>query len=251
MNDPTPSREPRVVVLGAGGLGCPALLGLSCAIEADRALGITIVDADRVERSNLHRQVLFTIADVGAAKAEAARFRLRTRRPDLNIDTVHQHVDAARLDAMLGALAPGSVVLECTDDPALKFAANDLCLHHDVPLVVAGVLGWQGQAMAVRRGAACYRCIFEAPPPPELAPACSEVGVMGSAAGVLGQLMALLALRLAAGEDAAGELIVADMRKTSVRTLRPAAREGCPACSDPDRKPQLSPTPARACATDV
>jgi adenylyltransferase/sulfurtransferase len=103
--------------------------------------------------------------------------------------------------------------------------------------------------MAVRRGSACYRCIYEAPPPPELAPACSEVGVMGSAAGVLGQLMALLAVRLAAGEDAAGELIVADLRQTSVRTLHPGAREGCPACSDPDRKPQLPPTSGPTCAT--
>lgn len=232
---------PRFLVLGAGGLGCPALLGLSC-VESPAPL--TIVDADVVDATNLQRQVLYTMADVGSAKVEAARFRLRSRRPDLRVETVQRRLDGTALDELIAALPDGSVVLECTDDPALKFAANDLCLKHDVALVVAGVLGWRGQALAVRRGRACYRCLFEAPPPAELSPACSQVGVMGSAAGVVGQLMANLAIRMMSGEDVAGELFVTDLSQTTVRSLRPAPREGCLACAG---EPTLDSEP-RVCA---
>jgi adenylyltransferase/sulfurtransferase len=144
---------------------------------------------------------------------------------------VGERLDPERLDRRLAQLPVGSVVLECTDDSALKFAANDLCLQRGIDLVVAGVLAWSGHALAVRRGAACLRCIFEEPPPPALAPACDRVGVMGSAAGMLGHLMALLAARMLAGEQVAGELIVADLLSTRVRALRPAPRRDCLACA--------------------
>lgn len=233
---------PGFLVLGAGGLGCPALLGLTSVAEP---APITIVDSDVVEASNLQRQVVYSMADVGSPKADAAAYRLRARRPELRITPIRRHLDGPVLRQLIDEVEPGSVVLECTDDPALKFATNDLCRQKGVPLVIAGVLDWRGQALAVAPGSACYRCIYEEPPPPELSPNCAEVGVMGSAAGVIGHYMALLAVRLLAGEaEAAGELLVTNFLTGSVRTLQPAPRAGCPACAG-----QVDvPNQARKCA---
>jgi adenylyltransferase/sulfurtransferase len=227
-------------VIGAGGLGCPALLALS---TVDAPWPLTIVDPDVVAPDNLQRQVLFTLADVGANKAQSARLRLRARRPELAIETVRERMDAPTLTALLDALPPGSIVLECTDDPALKFLANDLCRGRGIPLVIGGVVGVRGQAIAVAGDGACYRCLFEAPPPPELAPACERVGVLGSAAGVIGHAMAALALGLAGGVSVGGELFDWDLRTTTLRTLRPPPRPGCTAC---DRAPAPQHVPRRS-----
>ena len=233
------------LVLGSGGLGCPALLGLLAA-GAD---AITIVDDDVVDASNLQRQVLYTTADVGAAKVEAARVRLRSRRPALQVHPVRARLDAASLDALIAAQPPGTVALECTDSPVLKFLANDTCLSRQVPLVVAGVQRWRGQVQAVVRGHACLRCMFEAPPPPELAEPCSAVGVMGAAAGLLGFWMAHLAVALRTGTAPAGELWAVDTRTLTPQVLRPRPRPGCPACALARADAPRAPAPEPATAT--
>jgi len=214
-------------VLGAGGLGCPALLGLL----AGGADALTIVDHDVVDATNLHRQVLYTTADVGMAKVEAARLRLRGRRPALQVQPLRLRLDADNLGPLLAAAPPGTIVLECSDQPGLKFLVNDACLAHGLPLVLAGVQRWRGQVQAVVRGHACLRCMFEAPPPPELAEPCSAVGVMGPAAGLLGYWMAHLAMALRAGSTCAGELWAIDARSLEPQVLRPRPRPGCPACA--------------------
>ncbi len=222
----------RFVVLGAGGLGCPALLGLAAA----GARRVTLVDDDVVDASNLQRQVLYSTADVGMAKTLAARVQLR----GLQITPVRARLDARALSELLEDYDPrATVVLECSDDPALKFAANDLGLARGIPVVIAGVQRWRGQVLAVARGSACYRCLYEAPPPPELAPACSAVGIMGSVAGLFGHWMALLAVRLAGalaeGEAAlrslAGRMQAMDLRDMRIQTLHPRPRPGCRACA--------------------
>lgn len=228
------------LVLGAGGLGCPALLGLAAA----GARRLVVVDDDAVERSNLQRQVLFATCDLGVPKAEAAARRLRAAAPQaLEVLPVRRRIDPGapddpgQLDALLDEVAEfaaphGLVVLECTDSPALKFAANDACVRRGVPLVIGGVVGWEGQVMPVAGASTCYRCLYEAPPPRELAPACSEVGVMGAAAGHLGWLMAAHAVRLMSGDlAAAGTLTTFDGRSLAPRTLAPRPRAGCPACA--------------------
>jgi adenylyltransferase/sulfurtransferase len=214
------------VVLGIGGLGCPALLGLTAAGERR----FVLVDDDVVDGSNLHRQVLFCSADVGAPKVEAARHRLELRVRGLEIAIRRERLANTGVRAFVAGLPRPAVVLECSDSPALKFALNDACLAEDVPLVVSGVLGLHGQALAVRPGATCYRCLFEAPPPRELAPACAAVGVLGSAAGIVGHLAAALALALSRGEPVAGRLVDLDLETTKVNTLEPRPRPGCPAC---------------------
>lgn len=217
----------RFLVLGAGGLGCPALLGLS----AGGAGAIAVVDCDAVDATNLHRQVLYTLADVGAPKVEAAARRLRARAPALRVEPIPLRLDERTLSSLLAAQPPGTVVLECSDQPDLKFLVHDTCGEVGLPLVVGGVQRWGGQAMAVRHGAgACLRCVFEGAPPPDLAPSCAAVGVLGAAAGALGFLMAHLALALHAGDDVAGALIALDLRDLRPQQIRPSARPGCPGC---------------------
>lgn len=214
------------VVIGAGGLGCPALLALAAA-GAARAI---VVDHDRVEAHNLQRQVLYDVGDVGAAKAEVAARRL----VGLHVEARVQALRPSGVPAFVAALVPRAIVLECTDQPTLKFAFNDACLAHGVPLVVGAALGWRGQALAVLGGHACYRCVYEAPPPDDEVPRCDEAGVLGAGVGHVGMLMAHLALRLHAGDTAvAGQLWALDLLQTRVQRLAPALRAGCPAHARP------------------
>jgi molybdopterin/thiamine biosynthesis adenylyltransferase len=226
------------VVIGAGGLGCPALLGL----QAGGAQRITIIDDDRVDLSNLARQVLFATADVGLDKVEAARQSLlgrsRAGSPTPTVTPLRRRLDAEQLPAILAELELGAddVVLECSDSPAMKFAVHDACVRAGVCVVIGGVVGWHGQAMAVdprRPEAACYRCLFEAPPPPELAPACATAGVFGPVAGALGHAMATLAIGLATDLDhrarsPAGICLHFDLLRGQVRRLAPKPRPDCP-----------------------
>ncbi len=165
------------------------------------------------------------------AKVEAASMRLRGRRPALTVQPLRLRIDEHNLGPLLAAQPPGTIVLECSDQPGLKFLVNDACLARGLPLVLAGVQRWRGQVQAVARGQACLRCMFEAPPPPELAESCSAVGVMGTAAGLLGYWMAHLALALRAGSACAGELWAIDVRTLEPQVLRPRPRPGCPACA--------------------
>jgi molybdopterin/thiamine biosynthesis adenylyltransferase len=236
------------LVLGAGGLGCPALLGLVAA-GAD---AITIVDHDVVDASNLQRQVLYTTGDVGMAKVEAAAVRLRSRAPRLRISPLRLRLDHDNLDALLAAQPAGTVVLECSDAPGLKFLVNDTCLSRQLPLVIAGVQRWRGQVQAVVRGHACLRCMFEEAPPPEQQESCAMVGVIGAAAGLLGYWMAHLAVALHAGAAVAGELWAIDTRSLAPQMLRPLPRAGCPACAaahgPPHAPPRAVTGPLAACA---
>jgi adenylyltransferase/sulfurtransferase len=231
------SRPTTACVIGAGGLGCPALSALCAAgVQA-----LWIVDHDVVESHNLQRQVLFSTADVGRPKVEAAAHRLRARRPELRVTTRRETLTPESVDAFVAALPAGTVLLECTDAPALKFAVNDAALRHGVPLVVGAALDWRGQALAVVAGHACYRCIYEAPPPAHAVPTCAEAGVLGAGVGLVGHLMAHLALRLgSAPDETAGVLSALDLLSGTVRTLHPEPRPGCAACG------ASAPRPARA-----
>ncbi len=220
--------EVHFVVVGAGGLGCPALLGLSAA----GARRFTVIDPDRVEPSNLQRQVLYALADVGRPKAEAAAWALRRRLPDLDVRPQARALAADEADAFVADLPPESIVLECTDAPALKFALNDAGLRHGTPVVIGAALGLRGQCMGVVGGSACYRCIYEAPPPE--VPTCEHAGVLGAAVGLAGYLMASVAVGLcrAADDETLGTLTAFDVASVAVQSLHPHPRAGCPACRD-------------------
>ncbi|MBK8236365.1 MAG: HesA/MoeB/ThiF family protein [Deltaproteobacteria bacterium] len=211
------------VVIGAGGLGCPALLGL----RAAGAARIDIIDHDRVELGNLPRQVLFDHGDIGAPKAEVAAARLRT----LGVDA-HAHVERVapeQLHDRIAALPSSAIVLDCTDAPAVKFACNDALIALARRGVIGAALALRGQAIAVAPGSACYRCVYEAPPPVELVPTCAEAGVLGPAVGTVGMFMAHLAVLLAgdAGHDAVGRLFVLELGLGQLRALSGRSRPDC------------------------
>jgi adenylyltransferase/sulfurtransferase len=165
-----------VLVIGAGGLGAPALLGLA-ARGVDR---ITLLDPDRVELSNLHRQILYTEADVGLPKVACAAEALSSRF-GIEIDA-RPIAFSADLRSMV---AEHEVVIDATDGFDTKLAINDACVDHGVPYVFGGVVGYEGQAMGVVPGSACLRCLFEEAPPPGAAPTCAELGILGPIAGIV------------------------------------------------------------------
>lgn len=228
------------VVVGAGGLGCPALLGLSAA----GAQRLTIIDPDRVEASNLQRQVLYAMADVGRPKAEAAASNLRRRIPSLLVSAEVRAVAPGEADAFVAELPAESIVLECTDAPPLKFALNDAGLRHGTPVIIGAALGLHGQCIAVRDGHACYRCIYESPPTGDELPTCATAGVLSVAVGLAGFMMANLAVATAGGKPApetTGTLTAFDLSGGSIQSLHPTSRPACPACAaaTPTRFPPL------------
>ncbi len=227
-----PHANTRFVLIGAGGLGCPVALSLLAA-GASRLL---ILDDDVVDTSNLQRQVLYTVGDVGAPKAEAARHQLRRRAPYADIETAQRRLEVEDAAAFVAQLGPHDILIECTDTPELKFALNDACVARGQRFVVGGVVGWRGQAIAMGASGtgdapACYRCIFESPP--VAAPTCAGVGVIGAAAGHIGALMAQLAWALATDREVSGRLYTVDFRSLETRSLAPAKRPDCEACSSP------------------
>jgi adenylyltransferase/sulfurtransferase len=216
------SRRGRVLVVGAGGLGCPALYAL-----APRVGALGIVDDDRVELSNLNRQILHRTHDVGRDKVDSARDALHRRFGDVEVQAMRARVTAANADAIVRGW---DVVVDGTDSFAAKFVLNDACVRAGVPLVHGACVQWTGQLMAVVPGSACYRCLFEAPPPPGAAPSCQEAGIVGAFAGVIGALMADEALAILAGAPTlAGTLLVVDGRTDRRRRVRVNPRPGCEA----------------------
>jgi adenylyltransferase/sulfurtransferase len=220
-----------VLVVGAGGLGCPALLALAPAL-AERDVAITIADDDVVDLSNLQRQILHRTEDVGRAKVDSAKDALERRWPRVQVRTVR-----ARVTAENGArlVAAHDLVLDGTDSLGAKFLLNDLCVAARVPLVHGAVAGLTGQLMSILPGHACFRCLFESEPAGG-APSCQEAGVVGAFAGVIGALMAKEALAIVAGAPAlADTLLVVDGASDRRRrvTIRPR-----PSCALHDFSPE-------------
>jgi len=207
------------LLIGAGGLGCPAALAL-----ARSGVALTIVDDDRVDETNLHRQVLFRDEDGGADKAERAAARLAELT---EVRAVHGRF----LPHTAGDLLEGvDVVVEGADNFATKFLAADACAIHRVPLVQAGAVRWSGWALATRNERphrACLRCVFEDVPAGHVE-TCAEAGVVGPVVGVLGALEAVLALRILRGDDPGGLLYSYRALDGVLRRSRVRARAECP-----------------------
>jgi molybdopterin/thiamine biosynthesis adenylyltransferase len=225
-----------VLILGAGGLGCPAALALGAAGVAR----IGICDDDRVDLTNLHRQVLYADADVGAPKVDAFARAMARRFPKL---AVEKH--AVRFDVTTAAelVALYDVVIDGSDNFAAKFLANDAAVLAGTPLVHAAAVGWGGQLLTVLpHGRPCYRCLFEAPPAAGVGPSCAEAGVLGPVPGVVGALAGVEAARLARRETPAfaGRLVQYDSRAMSVRTVRFNPNPLCSVCSPRARIRALS-----------
>jgi adenylyltransferase/sulfurtransferase len=220
------TREPGVLIIGAGGLGCPAALALAAA--GVRRIGI--VDDDRVDVTNLHRQILHGDGDVGDLKVASAARALARRFPGLRVDA-----HAVRFDAgnALGLVAAYDVVIDGSDNFATKFVANDAAVLARRPLVHGAAVGMGGQLLTVPAGGhPCYRCLFEEPPPAGVGPSCAEAGVLGPVPGVIGALQGVEAARLLRGEEPAfsGRLIQYDSLGMMVRSVAFNSNPACLVC---------------------
>jgi adenylyltransferase/sulfurtransferase len=187
----------RVLVVGAGGLGCPATLALARA----GVRHLTVVDPDVVELSNLHRQLWHRDEDLGRPKVESLARRLTAAFPEVRVEALQQRVTTANAEALF---ARHDVVIDGTDGVVTKFELSDSAVRAAVPLIHGGVLRWSGLAMIVAPGGPCLRCLFETPPSPDDAPTCASAGVLGAVAGWVGAQQVALCLEVLRVRDARG-----------------------------------------------
>lgn len=216
----------RVLIVGAGGLGSPAALYLAAA-----GIGtIGIIDGDRVDLSNLHRQILHHTPDVGQPKVQSAREKMSALNPDVNIVTYNERLTAGNA---MNLLKDYDVVLDGTDNFSTKFLINDACFFARIPLVHGGILRFDGQVFTIIPGeTACYRCIHRQPPPTGLIPSCQEAGVLGVLAGVIGTIQATEALKLilGIGRPLTNRWLIYDALTSRFREARVRRQENCPLC---------------------
>jgi adenylyltransferase/sulfurtransferase len=218
----------RALVIGVGGLGCPAALGLARA----GAGTIGLVDPDVVEVSNLPRQILYDEGDLGRPKVLVAAERLGAIAPATRMIAAQ-----ARFTAHDAAwLRDFDVVLDGTDSIAAKFVVSDAAVAAGVPLVHAGAVDFRAQLLTVLPGrTACYRCVFEDAPPPDDVPSCQEAGVVGPVVALAGALQAAEALRVGTGAPPrfADRLLSIDLRTGTWRSVPVARTRHCAACGTP------------------
>ena len=200
----------KVLVIGAGGLGAPAALYLAAAGVG--TLGI--IDGDRVDLSNLQRQVIHFTPDVGKPKVQSAKEKINQLNPDVKVVTYEDVVHAGNI---LDIIKDYDFILDGTDNFSAKFLINDACVMAGKPYSHGGILRFDGQSMTVIPGeTACYRCVFHNPPPKNAVPTCSQAGVLGAIAGMLGTIQATEVLKYITG---VGELIINRMVIFNAKTM--------------------------------
>lgn len=215
------------LVIGAGGLGCPAALYL----VASGIGTLTIADADLVDLTNLQRQILYRTESVGTAKVDAARTALQAINPEVKLVTLQKRVQAVDMGDLV---EQASVVLDCSDNFATRHALNRACVRHARPLVSGAAIRLDAQLMVFDRrkpDAPCYACLF--PEDGEVEEVqCSVMGVLAPMVGAIGALQAMEAVKLVAGiGDASGRLLLFDAKASEWRSVRVRKDPACPVCS--------------------
>lgn len=218
-------RAARVLIVGAGGLGSPCALYLAAAGVGT----IGLADDDTVSLSNLQRQILFRTADVGHSKVEAGAEALKALNPGAQINMHALRVTPENVAALI---ADYDIIADGSDNFATRFLLNDACFQAGKTLVSAAVTEFEGQ-LATYKGWPCYRCLFPAPPPEGTVPNCSETGVLGAAAGVMGSLQALEILKEIAGIGIglAGKILTYKALSGEFRTATLPPDPACPLCA--------------------
>jgi molybdopterin/thiamine biosynthesis adenylyltransferase len=204
-----------VLIIGAGGLGAPVALYLAAAGVGH----IGIIDADVVDVSNLQRQVIHFTPDIGRPKVDSAKEKINQINPDVSVTTYH---DLFTKDNALDILKGYDFVVDGTDSFPSKFLINDACVIAGKPFSHGGILRFDGQTMTHVPGTASYRCVFKEPPPANAVPTCSQAGVFGAVAGMLGTIQAAEAIRYltGVGELLTNRLLVFDALNMKFRTVR-------------------------------
>jgi adenylyltransferase/sulfurtransferase len=235
-DSPRPAREPSALIIGAGGLGHPAALAL--AASGVRRLGV--VDDDRVDASNMHRQILFVDGDEGDLKVAALARGLARRFPEVRVEAQAVRFEVANAAALVAGY---DVIVDGSDNFATKFLANDAAVLAGKPLVHGAAIGLGGQLLTVPAGGhPCYRCLFEEPPPAGVGPSCAEAGVLGPVPGVIGALQGAEAARLCAGDSPAfiGRLIQYDSAGMNARAIPFNPNPLCGVCGPAPRIRELA-----------
>ena len=216
----------RVLVVGAGGLGSPVALYLAAAGVGT----IGIVDDDVVDLSNLQRQIIHSTPDVGRYKVESAAHTLQGLNPEVKIQ---EHKFRLCADNVMELVKGYDFVVDGTDNFSAKFLVNDACVLAGIPFSHGGVLRFAGQAMTVVPGeSACYRCVFRQPPPEDAVSSCSEAGILGAIAGILGTIQAAEALKYitGTGQLLLNTLLTFDALAMDFRKVALARQDDCPVC---------------------
>ena len=218
--------DSKVLLLGAGGLGSPAALYLAAAGVG--TLGI--IDMDVVDASNLQRQILHNTDRIGERKVDSAKKTLTLINPDVDVVTYDVRLGA---DNILDIIEGYDVIVDGTDNFPTRYLVNDACLLKRIPVIHGSIFRFEGQATVFNPyEGPCYRCLLPEPPPAELAPSCSEAGVLGVLPGIVGSLQAVEAIKvlLGIGDTLQGRLLAYDALEQSFRTFKVRRDPMCPAC---------------------
>ena len=223
----------KVLIVGAGGLGAPAALYLAAA-----GIGtIGIVDYDRVDLTNLQRQIIHHTNDIGSEKVDSAKGKIQAINPDVTVRTYQTRLTAENISEIIRQY---DFVIDGTDNFPAKFLINDACYFEKVPFSHAGILRFDGQLITVLPGeTTCYRCIFHSPPPAGVVPSCSEAGVLGVLAGVIGLLQATEAIKflLGIGAPLTNTLLVYNALEMGFYKVKLNRNPNCPLCGE---NPQIT-----------
>ena len=218
--------ESRMLLLGAGGLGSPAALYLAAAGVGT----IGVIDMDVVDSSNLQRQILHNTDRLGERKVDSAKKTLTLLNPDVDVVTYDVRLGA---DNILEVIDGYDVIVDGTDNFPTRYLVNDASLLTRIPVVHGSIFRFEGQATVFNPYVGpCYRCMIPEPPPPELAPSCSEAGVLGVLPGIIGSIQAMEAIKivLGLGETLEGRLLSYDALDETFRTFKVNRDPNCPAC---------------------
>ena len=220
-------RQGKVLIVGAGGLGAPIAMYLAAAGVGT----IGIVDGDVVDLSNLQRQVIHFTEDVDKPKVQSAKEKILRINPNVKVITYQTFLMA---DNALDIIKDYDFVVDGTDNFPVKFLINDACVMAGKPFSHGGILRFEGQTFTHLPGTACYRCLFGAPPPPGAVPTCSQAGVLGAIAGMLGTIQAAEVLKYltGVGELLTDKLLTFNAKTMDFRKIRTRRHDGCPICGN-------------------
>ena len=220
-------RNGKVLVVGAGGLGAPVALYLAAAGVGT----IGIVDGDVVDLSNLQRQVIHFTGDVGHPKVESARDKMLAINPNVKVNTIREFLIS---DNALDIIKDYDFIVDGTDNFPVKFLINDACVMAGKPFSHGGILRFEGQTFTHLPGTACYRCLFKSPPPANAVPTCSQAGVLGAIAGMLGTIQAAETLKYltGVGELLTNKLLTFNAKTMDFRKINTRRQASCAICGD-------------------
>jgi len=218
----------KVLLLGAGGLGCPAGAYLAAAGVGT----IRLVDADTVDASNLQRQILHATSRIGMPKVDSAEIAIRDLNPDVKVVKYQERLNSSNVDRIFKGW---DVIVDGCDNFPTRYLVNDASLFHKIPVVHGSIFRFDGQVTTFMPFVGpCYRCLYPEPPTAHLAPSCAEAGVLGILPGIVGTLQATEAIKLVLkrGEPLIGRLLQYDSLNMSFRTFKLRRNKACPACGE-------------------